>query len=540
VIRETLDLSLGAAPSSQLHATVGAAIEAGPGAHPAAELARHFTYAIPVLGAAKAIDYAQRAGDEAVANVAFEEAVAAYRRALDLVEQHTPTDAARRVDLLTALAGALVYVDERAGVEAAREAVAAATRDGTPTQFGRAVAVFVEPLYGVVAYPGEVTRLFDEAQAALGEREPALRARLRAFEAFKYASYQLRGRDPRELAAESVALARTLDDPIVLTDALLALAASQEGEADVGPRVAIGEELVALAPVAGARAEAFGLRVLAVAALETADAKRLDAAVQRLVHLGDEEQWLFARVNAVQWEATRALLEGRFDEADRLVRDLRRYARGYRAAASMHAVQAFQLARERGALGDVAGFEATASEHEATLLTWAMIAAGQLDAGHDQAATRSLERLHAEAFHRDEPDARSGAALAMFAEVAAATDATEPAAVLYELLLPFRDRLLTVVLGLACIGAADRYLGMLATTLDRADDAAQHFERALALERSVDGRALLPRTHYWQARALVARGDHIDGRFLAAQVVADASALGMARLEAQAAALAAS
>jgi len=92
-----------------------------------------------------------------------------------------------------------------------------------------------------------------------------------------------------------------------------------------------------------------------------------------------------------------------------------------------------------------------------------------------------------------------------------------------------------VVLGLACVGAADRHLGMLATTLSRFDDAARHFVQARALEERIGGRALLPRTAYWEARLARARGDDNHARALLSGVLDDTERLGMRNLHAQAA-----
>lgn len=540
LIRQTLNTAPGTAQRAELHARVGGAIEAGGGAPRAAELAWHFTQALPLVGADKAIRYAALAGREALADLAFEDAAASLQRALDLMEQYSPEDEASRVELLTDLAGALVYVDERTGVETALRAVDAARANGSPAQFGRAVAVFVEPMHGVAAFPTEVTGLFDEAQRVLGAGDMALRARLLAFEAFKYAAYQLRGRDARALANESVGIARTLDDPVTLSDALFALAVSLEGSAAVAERTALGEELVALGQSAGPRASAFGLRVLAGTHLELGDAERLTATIDELARTGTELRWLPGHVYAAQWRATQALLEGRFGDVTGSGDELRRYARAYRGAASMHLVQAFYLARERGQLGSLGSLDETAGEHEHSLLTWAMLALAQLESGDEAAAVHRLEQRADEEFHRHEPGNPSGAALGMFAEVAVTGGTRAQAEVLSELLAPFSGRLLTVILGLASLGAADRYLGMLHTVLEHWDEAEATFEQAVALEERAGGSALLPRTRYWQACFLVARGqpgDSVGARALLADVVADADRLGMRRLGAQAEAM---
>jgi hypothetical protein len=56
---------------------------------------------------------------------------------------------------------------------------------------------------------------------------------------------------------------------------------------------------------------------------------------------------------------------------------------------------------------------------------------------------------------------------------------------LYETLLPFRDRIVTMDGTFFCMGAASRYLGMLADTLNRPRDAVTHLERAVELDDRV-------------------------------------------------------
>jgi hypothetical protein len=78
---------------------------------------------------------------------------------------------------------------------------------------------------------------------------------------------------------------------------------------------------------------------------------------------------------------------------------------------------------------------------------------------------------------------------------------------------------------------------MLATLLGRFDDAAAHFERAVSLEERIHGDALVPRTLYWEARLMQARGAPGSARALAGRVVDETARLGMSRLQLEAAAL---
>jgi len=84
-----------------------------------------------------------------------------------------------------------------------------------------------------------------------------------------------------------------------------------------------------------------------------------------------------------------------------------------------------------------------------------------------------------------------------------------------------------VASAVAAIGAADRYLGMLAALRGDDAEAAERYDAALALETATGSRPLMTRTKLWRARL------HGSAE-LAAEVTADADALGMAGVAAQA------
>jgi hypothetical protein len=148
---------------------------------------------------------------------------------------------------------------------------------------------------------------------------------------------------------------------------------------------------------------------------------------------------------------------------------------------------------------------------------------------------RRLDVLRSDDFRARATEGAWMAVIALLAEVAATGGTPEHAAVLCESLTPFAGQLLTAHVGLACLGAADRYLGMMSTMLGRWEDADAQFERAVALETGIGGAALVPRTRYWQARSLRARGD--AGDEVLDEVITETTRLGMPRLRAQAEAL---
>ena len=108
------------------------------------------------------------------------------------------------------------------------------------------------------------------------------------------------------------------------------------------------------------------------------------------------------------------------------------------------------------------------------------------------------------------------------------------AEMLYQILLPFAGRNVVVGTGTACYGALSRYLGALATTLDRWDDAARHFEDALAMNARMEACPWLAHTQDQYATMLLARhqsGDRDKAVTLLDAALVTARELGMRALE---------
>jgi tetratricopeptide (TPR) repeat protein len=103
----------------------------------------------------------------------------------------------------------------------------------------------------------------------------------------------------------------------------------------------------------------------------------------------------------------------------------------------------------------------------------------------------------------------------------------------YRLLLPFRQRNV-IISFVACLGSAERYLGLLAATLGRWDDAAHHFEAALAMNARMGARPYIALTSYDYARLMPVDADEA-ARARAIALAGDALRLareiGMRRLE---------
>jgi hypothetical protein len=96
---------------------------------------------------------------------------------------------------------------------------------------------------------------------------------------------------------------------------------------------------------------------------------------------------------------------------------------------------------------------------------------------------------------------------------------------LYELLVPYRDVNVVIGVGAACQGAAARYLGRLAAAVGRREEAAEHFEQALAANTALRAPVCLARTQLDYARLLGPRSRR--GRSLIDEAAATAEELGL-------------
>ena len=132
LVRDTLYEELSPPKRSALHERTGRAIEAicgGDVEERLGELAHHFLAAAPRGDLAKAIDYAQRAGAQDMEQLAYEDAVDVYGRALEVLELMEEPDEALRCRLLLSLGGAEA---KSARVADARKAFERAA-ESTPT-----------------------------------------------------------------------------------------------------------------------------------------------------------------------------------------------------------------------------------------------------------------------------------------------------------------------------------------------------------------------------------------------------------------------
>jgi DNA-binding CsgD family transcriptional regulator len=544
LIRECLYEELGPAARASLHQRVGESLEAlsdtESGAH-LAELAHHFVEAAPLAGPEKAIAYVVRAAERATAVLAYEETARYYRLALRLLELRDRPDERQRGELLLALGEALDQAGDR---QEARSTFRAATEParawGAAELLARAAlgVAGVLVLGGVV--DGEAVALLEEALVVLAEGDSILRARVLARLAQEL--YFTPARERRAaLSHESVAMARRLGHRATLAAALFSRCVAIWEPGNPRERLTLTGELLRLADETGNRELTLqGYRWHVGALLELGDIQAADRALATHSRVADELRQPLYRFDAVRWRATQALLEGNFPDAERLIaKALELGQRVLSVSAALYALgQRFSLYREQGRLREM-GAElertlAAAIERYPTLPTQRCVLARlYCELGRRDEARQLFEQLAAEDFAAMYRDLLWLTGMSLLVEVCVTLGDVSRAARLYELLLPYASQVIVAGSAAACYGAVARYLGLLATALGRWQEAARHFEDALAMNTRLRARPFTAYTQHEYAVMLLARGapgdrQHADG--LLAEALTTAETLGMRRL----------
>jgi DNA-binding SARP family transcriptional activator len=546
LIRDTLYDELTPARRFQLHEDAGRALEA---AHSVdlephlGELAHHFLAAAPGRTTDEAIVYARRAGDRAASQLAYEEAVRLYETALPLAEQPVT-----RCELLLALGDAQARAGETdASKRTFREAANTAEAGGLDEHLGRAALGYGGRIMWEVSRGDEYhVPLLERALAAVGEDDSALRVRLLA----RLAGGPLRdaavpAARRRALSEEALRAARRMDDPATLGYAIQGYILGHHGPDHTRAQLELATELIELAAQVGDKERVVdGHEERLDALIELGEMVPAKEELQAMATVAQElmqpsQIWLVSVYRALV-----ALLEGSFDEAERLIAATR--ALGERAqswnAAVTYRLQLYVLRREQGRLGEIENLVRQSAEAYPTYPIWrCVLAQTAAELGYADDARGEFERLATDGFAHVPFDEEWLVSMGLLAETASALDDAERAAELHELLAPYGDRV-AVSYPEISIGAVARYLGLLAVTAGRWEDVEHDFQAALEINERIGARPWLAHSRCDYARALLARGtagNTQKARTLLSASLATYRELGMHARVARASALAA-
>jgi DNA-binding SARP family transcriptional activator len=548
LVRDTLYDELSAARRVLLHRRVAEAIEtvhAGRLDDYLPALAHHFARA-SAAGAdtTRAVAYATRAADLALARFANDEAVVYYSQAVDLLAMVEGRKESQLVQLRIALGEA----QRRAGDPAYRQTLldAAALAKNLHDVGGLARAALANTRSLIYSTTGEVDyeriAALEAALEMTPEAESATRARLLATLGLELVW------DPGiarrvALSDEALSIARRVDDRAVLADVLLARYFTIGTPGNLDERLSNTTHLLAVAEHLGdklmmSRALALAFR----AAMETGnieDATRCQQANEQLA--AELRQPVLHHLAALE-NAGLALLAGRLDEAEHhIIAALERgQAAGQPDAFLYFVVPLAQVRCEQGRTVEVEG---ALLDHLARLprvrTLESMLALHYAEQDRRADATRVFEGLAAGGF--DIPlDLTWLRVMTDCAAVCAYLGDTTRALTLRGSLLPFSDQVVSIAYGSTVSGSVSYYLALLASVLGDLDEAETRFTAAEATHARIGAATWVARTRLEWARMLLARRESADverARELLGQVLATARELSLANIERRAVAL---
>jgi hypothetical protein len=543
LFRETVYETLDAADRARLRLQVGRALErtrAAGGEVAPAELAAHFVHA-GVAGAEQAVHWSVLAAGDATRRLAHEEAARHWDRALEALDGSATAGGDARAGILLGLADSR----RRAGAVAAagrdyRRGADLARRTGDARR--RAAAALGLHAIGVEAGapPDQLLALLDEAAAALGPGDGALRARVLAAEARALAWFGLDHGRAVSLVERAVASARRSGDAAVLGSCLLARHNVIWGPGNAGERLALAAEIAALAQRTGDRELELEAQVLRVADLLELGDPAFHAELAAFVAGGAGLRQPRVRYAALARRAMQALLTGRFAEAERLIGETAALGReiGEPDADNVRYAQLWELRSAQGRRAElVAEMLPRVRERDPQPENLWYQAVALLEQG-DRAGALAVVGPLLEGDLATIPRDRGWLpAVALGGELAAALGARpDQLEQHYRLLAPHAGGTLTIGVAIACYGAIDHYLGMLAAALGRPAEARGHLERALATHERLGATPWALRSRYRLAAVLLDLDEPPEGATAMLTEVAEAATrLGMPELARQAA-----
>ena len=435
LVRETLQAEVAASKRVAMHLEIAEALEqvyAGELDRHLGELAHHFIEAAPLGQVDRAVDYATRAAATASRRLAYEDAAVLYAKALEALELEREPDRDRRLALLLDLGTAQTRASRLSDARATLDHAAQLARElGRTEQMAQAVlGMTLLSVAGVVN--DHVIELLNESLEAVGEQDSPLRSQL-----ISGLAQELYWTDPAgrsdDLGLEALEMARRLGDSKSLAFALVRRQfTGAVGPAETRRRLDESNEMHDLAKRVGdreleLRAHVYRLRNR----LELGEMHEVDADLAAFERLANELRQPTHLWHVPGLKAMRALIDGRFDDAERLIAEA--FEAGTRAeepvSEQFHGTQIALLRRLRRSQPDVAelgnlvaGLADLADRFPAIPAWRCSLAATHAELGHENETRAVFETLAADDFADLPLDSQWAISLCLLAEAAVFLD----------------------------------------------------------------------------------------------------------------------
>lgn len=495
----------------------------------AREIARHLCLAHGETSETEALEWCVLAAESALRARDLEEASVHYEAALAFSGD---APLLRRYALASSLGEARFRAgDHPGGRDAFARAAELARLADDPERLARAAlghAGGIANTETATASPERV-RLLEEALARAEALDPATAARLRARLA---RDLRWTERHPEvgslvEQALAGSAQAPPADRVEVLHDALWAGWSLD----DLDRRLSLCEEM----DEAARRSSDPLLRFLAgsihgACLLEAGDRARAESVYARGRQAAPDDSHAGVALWDLSLRACLALLDGRFAEAESLMRRLHEGSRRLRSlnADTIFAAQLAWLRFDQGRLAELVGAVSLPPRSELPLTR----VGAALVLAHAGRTTEARAELRGLVGALDElaRDAFWIATLATLVDLAVALDDAGAAAACRSRLAPFADRCVQVGVRTVCRGSVSTYLGLAARLEGRGEEAIAHLERAIEANARLRAAPILARTQLALAETLDERGadgDRERAQGLRAEALRTRRALGL-------------
>jgi tetratricopeptide (TPR) repeat protein len=538
LVREVLYGDLTSGRRRHLHHESATAIErrcAGDLEGREAELAHHYREAGGPVDLERALELTEAAARRSLQLLAYEDAASHLRRALELVDLVGASEQKRCLLLLSLARAEMTTGQILAARDASSRAAVVARRMGAADLLAQA-ALGLQAEFTADRVDDLEVSLLKEAERLLGSERPDLRSRLlaRLARALLFSPSTERR---RALADEAEALARSLGDPAALAAVLYECHQAVSGLPSDDPHglLHMAEEAIRLAEQAGDDPLALHARALRLGdLLELGEMERFraeteaySATIERL------------RQRQLAWmpllhRATLAMLEARFEEAERLAADglaLGRRLQHVGIDNFCGSLVAISRMLQGRATTMVEMLQRTVQAFPAFPAYRAGLALALIEADRREDGRAEFERLAVGDFGDLPRDFVSTTLLALLSIVCFHLRDQHRARRLYELLLPWAGSNVRITrLGIGCAGSVQHYLGLLCATFGEWDEAVSRFEAAVAFNRRLASPVLVVHSRFQLGHALAARagmGDIERARIELAEAADVAAALGV-------------
>jgi DNA-binding winged helix-turn-helix (wHTH) protein/tetratricopeptide (TPR) repeat protein len=531
VLYEGLDMSRRA----ELHRRVGELIEifAESANPPGAQLAHHFLRASLGAGSKKAAEYSILAGKQALDSFAFEEAVLHFERALEALRFERGAEALACENLLSLGHAQRLSGDYTASGTSFDRGLQIARKIADPIALAKAVLGYaqVRPEIGVANQ--EVLPKLEEAVHVLREskdRDLPLPRELLSLALARLGlclSFTSRTDESQALSREALDVARALERPLTLANALLSRHWVLWHPSAADERLAISSELIELERQRGddlALPEARLCQIFDLLELGRRDA--VDRSIAAYDRLARKRRDPLAMWNTHVFETMQSILEGRFAEAETRARETLRIGLPIHEtnARVYYFAHMFWIRCEQGRAAEVNSVPGPDGGNERWLLARGERLRLHCEAGDEAAASRHLEKLSQNDFNDLRRDWSWFPTIAHVAAASAMLGDEARASRVHAILLPYAK--MHVVLGPAVVylGPVYFYLGRCALALSRYDEAIEWGERAVDAATKMNARPMVARARLHLAETCARRASSGD-RTLAADAAAHALSL---------------